>query len=98
MEVKLTKVHKGELLTVDNPKYQESIHIYDHLNGIKIEDKDSKAQLPVHIVLGSGNCARIKTETKPHFGRSSGIKKTGVASNVTFQTKTGCSSGRENSN
>ena len=69
MEVKLTKVHKGELLTVDNPKYQELINNYDHLKGIKIEDEDTKEQLPVHVVLGSGEYARIKTETKPHIGR-----------------------------
>ena len=69
MELKLTKVHKGELLTVDNPKYQELINNYDHLEGIKIEDDDTKEQLPVHVVLGSGEYARIKTETKPHIGR-----------------------------
>ena len=33
MGVKLTIVHKGELLTVDNPKYQELIDNYDHLKG-----------------------------------------------------------------
>ena len=50
MEVKLTKVHKGELLTVDNPKYQQLINNYDHLKGIKIEDTDAKEKLPVHVV------------------------------------------------
>ena len=69
MEVKLTKVHKGELLTVKNPKYQELINNYDHLKGIKIEDTDGKQKLPVHVVLGSGEYAHIKTETKPHIGR-----------------------------
>ena len=67
--VKLTKVHKGELLTVDNPHYQQLIDSYSHLRGVKIEDLDSKEQLPVHMVLGSGEYARIKTETKPHISR-----------------------------
>lgn len=40
IEVKLTKVHEGGLLTVDNPKNQELINNYDHLKGIKIEDED----------------------------------------------------------
>ena len=69
MEVKLTEVHKGKLLTADNPKYQELINNYDHLKGIKIEDEDTKEQLPIHVVLGSGEYARIKAETKPHIGR-----------------------------
>lgn len=69
MSVKLTKVHKGELLTVDNPEYQQLMSNYSHLKGIKIEDFDTKEQLPVHVVLGSGEYARIKTETKPRVGR-----------------------------
>ena len=69
MSVKLTKVHKGELLTVDNPRYQQLISNHSHLKGIEIEDFDTKEQLPVHVVLGSGEYARIKTETKPQIGR-----------------------------
>ena len=69
MNVTLTKVNKGELLMVDNPKYQQLINNYGHLKGIKIEDRDTKQQLPVHMVLGSGKYARIKTETKPHIGK-----------------------------
>ena len=87
MSVKLTKVHKGELLTVDNPHYQQLIDSYSHLRGVKIEDLDSKEELPVHVVLGSGEYAGIKTETKPHIGRdgkpiASGENKTGVVHNV----------------
>ena len=54
MGVKPTKVRKGELLTVDNPKHQELSDNYDHLKGIKIEVHDKKEQLPVHVLLGSG--------------------------------------------
>ena len=45
MSVKLTEVHKGELLTVDNPHYQQLIDSYSHLRGVKIEDLDSKEEL-----------------------------------------------------
>ena len=69
MSVKLTKVHKGELLTVDNPKYQQLIDNYSHLKGIKLDDFDTKEQLPVHVVLDSGEYARIKTDSKPLIGR-----------------------------
>ena len=87
MSVKLTKVHKGELLTVVNLHHQQLIDSYSHLRGVKIEDLDSKEELPVHVVLGSGEYAGIKTETKPPIGRdgkpiASGENKTGVVHNV----------------
>ena len=87
MSVKLTKVHKGELLTVVNLHHQQLIDSYSHLRGVKIEDLDSKEELPVHVVLGSGEYAGIKTETKLHIGRdgkpiATGENKTGVVHNV----------------
>ena len=87
MSVKLTKVHKGELLTVVNLHHQQLIDSYSHLRGVKIEDLDSKEELPVHVVPGSGEYAGIKTKTKPHIGRGgkpipSGENKTGVVHNV----------------
>ena len=39
------------------------------LKGVKMIDVDTKSQLPVHVVLGAGEYARIKTEHKPHVGR-----------------------------
>ena len=69
MSVKLTKVHKGELLTLDNPQHQQLMSNYSHLKGIKIEDFNTKEQLPVHMVLGSGEYAQIKTEARPCVGR-----------------------------
>ena len=35
------------------------------MKGVHVNDDDTKASLPVHVVLGSGEYARIKTETKP---------------------------------
>ena len=32
-------------------------------------DTDTKSQLPTHVILGSGDYARIKTPTKPLIGR-----------------------------
>lgn len=69
MSVKLTKVNKGELLSIDNPKYGQLIDKYPHLRGVKITDRDTKDQLPIHVVLGSGEYARMKTETKPQIGK-----------------------------
>ena len=68
MNVPLIKVNKAELLTTDNPKYEQMIARNRHLKGVKINDCDDKPQLPVHVVLGASEYARIKTETKPRVG------------------------------
>ena len=65
--MKATKVNKSELLSIDNPNYCEIINKNPHLRGVYIHDEDEKARLPVHVVLGSGKYARIKTETKPRI-------------------------------
>ena len=68
MSVKLTRVNKAELLSIDNPNYGQLINKYPHLQ-VKITDCDKKDQLPIHVVLGSGEYARVKTETKPQIGQ-----------------------------
>ena len=69
MKVRLTKVEKEELLLMDNPSYDKLIEHYQHLEPVKIDDKATKRQLPIHLVLGSGEYARIKTSTKPLVGK-----------------------------
>ena len=69
LSVKATKVNKSELLSIDNPNYRELINKNPHLRGVYIHDEDKKARLPVHVVLGSGEYARIKTETRPRIGQ-----------------------------
>ena len=69
LPVKATKVKKSELLSIDNPNYRKIINKIPHLRGVYIHDEDAKARLPVHLVLGSGEYARIKSETKPRIGQ-----------------------------
>ena len=45
------------------------INEYPHLQGVKITDCDTKERLPIHVVLGSGEYVRVKTETKPQIGQ-----------------------------
>ena len=59
---------KAELLTIENPHYAELIRNNAHLSGVEITDNDKKNQLPVHFILGSGEYARIKTQSKPQVG------------------------------
>ena len=66
---KVTKVNKSELLTIANPNYAKLLGRYSHLNGVTLNDEATKPSLPVHVVLGSGEYAKIKTETKPRIGR-----------------------------
>ena len=36
-----------------------------------MHDNDEKPELPVHLILGASEYARIKTETKPKIGQPS---------------------------
>ena len=67
--VEVTKVNKGELLSLENPRYQQLIHANLHLTGVAIDDLDNKDKLPVHIILGASEYAKITTETAPKIGQ-----------------------------
>ena len=64
----VTKVDKQQLLSLENPRYDQCLAKYAHLEGIEMEDKDSKGLLPVHLILGASDYAKIKTETAPRVG------------------------------
>jgi hypothetical protein len=68
LPAKVTKVNKSELLMIDNPKYTELISQHPHLNGMTMNDHATKDSLPVHLILGSGEYAKIKTQTRPRIG------------------------------
>ena len=70
MDAKLTKVNKSQLLTIPNPEYQRMAATYSHLQPVNIADKDTKDQLPIHIILIVGDYAKIKTNTKPLIGKT----------------------------
>ena len=68
MPVNFIKINKAELLSVENPHYADLVRDNAHLSEVKIADSDTKDQLPVHVIFGSGEYARIRTETKPQVG------------------------------
>ena len=68
MDVNLVKINKEELLSIDNPRYDDLIKKYTHLKGIEVVDHNSKSKLPIHVVLSAGEYARVKTIAKPHIG------------------------------
>ena len=55
-------------MTLDNPNYEALLSKYSHLKGVKIDDRDNKPQLPIHVVLGVNEYATIKTRTAPRVG------------------------------
>ena len=68
LHTEVTKVDKKQLLSLKNPRYDECLAKYAHLEGIEMDDKDSKDFLPVHLILGASDYAKIKTETAPRVG------------------------------
>ena len=69
MPVEVTKVDKGELLSLDNPHYQQLITKYHHISEVVINDTDTKSYLPVHVILGAGEYAKLKTDKSPKIGK-----------------------------
>ena len=69
MDVEVTRVDRGNLLTIANPQYQRLIDSYSHLEGVVMEDKDSKPFLPIHLILGASAYAAIKTAESPRVGQ-----------------------------
>ena len=69
MNIELTKVHKPQLLTLENPNYTALLSKYSHLEGVKIEDNDTRARFPIHVVLGASEYAKIKTSTPQRVGK-----------------------------
>ena len=68
INTEVTKVHKRELLSLENPRYKQCLDKYEHLKGVEMDDLDNKNILPVNLILGASVYARIKTETAPRIG------------------------------
>ena len=55
----LSKVDKGVLLTIPNPQYTEIIKQHQHLEGVKMDNEDTKLELPIHVILGASEYAKL---------------------------------------
>ena len=65
----VTEIEKPELLVVDNPHYDEVIERNSFLQGVRMDDTDQKSQLPVHIILGANDFAKIRTGERLRVSR-----------------------------
>ena len=41
---------------------------YDHLEGIQMNDRDTKPELPVHVIFGASDYVKIKMRKCPRVG------------------------------
>eukprot|EP00112_Aurelia_sp_Birch-Aquarium-sp1_P007313 Seg1796.10 transcript_id=Seg1796.10/GoldUCD/mRNA.D3Y31 product="hypothetical protein" protein_id=Seg1796.10/GoldUCD/D3Y31 len=69
LQASVSKVSKDVLLSLPNPNYDSITSRFSHLKGIKMDDKDKKSILPVHLILGANEFSKIKTEHKPRIGK-----------------------------
>ena len=67
--ISVSKVERELLLSLTNPEYTKILRRYQHLNGVEMDDTDDKAELPIHLIIGASEYAKIKTETKPKLGK-----------------------------
>lgn len=58
-------VDNDVLLNVSNSYCGTMITKYPHLMGIKMNGNQTKATLPIHIVIGAREFAKIKTQERP---------------------------------
>lgn len=64
----LSKVDKAVLLTVPNPRYADIISQHQHLKEVMMDDEGTKQELPIHVILGASEYARLKTSSVPKIG------------------------------
>ena len=69
LDVSVTKIEKRELLLLENPQYKEVLAKHQHLRGVRIDDVDEKSHLPVHLILGANDFAKIRTGERLRVGR-----------------------------
>ena len=59
--IKVNKLDRPVLATLSNPRITQLKSKYPHLEGITFDNEDEKLQHPIHIILGAGDYANIKT-------------------------------------
>lgn len=69
LNTEVTKVDRAVLLSLKNPNYDDMMSEFPHLQGVSMNEVDTKPELPVHLILGASEYARIKMQTKPRVGK-----------------------------
>ena len=61
-KTEVSKVKGETLLSLPNPNYESVLRQHQHLRDIKMNDTDTKAELPIHLILGASEYTRIKVQ------------------------------------
>jgi hypothetical protein len=69
LNVNLTKIENRKLLSLENPHYSTLIQEYEHLKEVHMDDDDLNDLLPIHLVFGANDYAKIRTGEKLLMGR-----------------------------
>ena len=87
----LNKLVREVFLTLPNPECSKILKKYQYLREVHINDTDEKEQLPVHIVLGARDFAKIKMEKNSTSRKNRWIfcraHKNGMGNDVPRQRK-----------
>ena len=51
MDINVSKVEKPQLMTLKNPGYKSLLGRHPHLEGVVMDDNDTKTNLPVRLIL-----------------------------------------------
>ena len=68
-QTELNKLEREVLIALPNPKYNEMIETYDHLKVIKMNERDTKPEVPIHVILGASDYVKIKMQKCPSVGK-----------------------------
>ena len=66
-KTELNAVDKDVLLTVPNSSYKSMLSDYPHVKGVKMDEFQTKAVLPIHVLLGASDFNKIKTKEPPRI-------------------------------
>ena len=62
INTKVSKFDRAELISMQNPHYDDIIQTYTHLQRVQMEESDNKEFLPVHVILGASEYVNMKTK------------------------------------
>ena len=66
-KTELNAVDKDVLLTVLNSSYKSMLSDYPHVKGVKMDEFQTKAVLPIYVLLGASDFNKIKTKEPPRI-------------------------------
>ena len=64
-KAEISKVERETLLSLPNPNYESVLRQHQHLRDIKMNDTDTKAELPIHLILDASEYTRTKVQEMP---------------------------------